>query len=185
MKLKKINAVLALITTAFLICHLGYNLVTYVLFYYNPVLSMISGILIATCFVLHGVLAVFIVIHSHDSKTVEYKKLNLRTVIQRITAAVIMVLLPFHALEMALLSKNIGNAFYVVLEVLRFAFYLSVMLHVCLSFSNALVTLGLLGDMKKKKILDRILLVVAILFGICFGIYVTVMHLIIFGVIQV
>ena len=185
MKLKKTNAALAIITTAVLVAHLGYNLIAYICFYYNQVVSLISGILVSGLFIAHGVLAIVILIHSHDSLSIEYKSLNKRTVFQRITAAVIMVLLPFHVLGYMLLSKSAGSIFYVLLEAQRFVFYLAVMIHAALSFSNSLVTLGLLADIGKKRILDLVLMIVAVLFGIGFAIYVTAMNLFIHGIVQV
>ena len=184
MKLKKANAILALITTAVLIAHIGYNLIAYICYYYNPVLSLISGATLSGLFIMHGILAVIILIHSHDSFRIEYKSLNKRTVFQRITAAVIMVLLPLHALGFVLLSKSAGSVFYILLEAQRFVFYLAVLIHAALSFSNALVTLGLLADIKKKKILDLVLLIVAIIFGLGFAFYVSFMHLLLLGIIR-
>jgi len=181
MKLKKMNAILSLLTVLGLCVHLANQIITYAFFIYNPVVSKIIGFSLMGLFVLHGGLAVTILFVSHDSIRIEYKKLNMRTVFQRITATLMMLLLPVHVLSFGILSKGPGPAVYVLLEVARFLFYASVLVHFGLSFGNSLVTLGLLENRKKKKILDLIMLILAIVFAVAFGIYITICHLILFS----
>ena len=181
MKLKKFNAILSLVTFLGLIAHLTHQIVTYVFFLYQPVLSKIFGFTLVGLFVLHGGLAVTMLFVSHDSQKIEYKKLNKRTLFQRITAGLIMILLPVHIFSFQLMKNSYGTIWYVLLEITKYLYYGSVLVHFALSFGNALVTLGLLENRKKKKILDLILLIVAIVFAVGFGIYITVCQQFIFS----
>jgi len=181
MKLKKINAVLSLVTILGLLVHLTNEMITYTLFIYNPVVSKVIGFSLMGLFLLHGGLAVTILFVSHDSHNIEYKKLNKRTVFQRATAGLVVILLPLHIISFDLMSKGPGPVVYVLLEVSRFLYYGSVLIHAGLSFGNALVTLGLLENRKKKRILDLIMLILSVVITIAFGIYITVCHLTMFN----
>ena len=47
MRIKKWNARLALLTIAVLLFHTPYQIVAYLVFYYNPMLSAVSGLTLA------------------------------------------------------------------------------------------------------------------------------------------
>ncbi|MCR5304694.1 MAG: hypothetical protein K6E33_09045, partial [Lachnospiraceae bacterium] len=61
MVFKKINAVLALLSIAFMLIHLGYNIFAYLTFYYNPFLSKLTAVPVMVAVCLHGVLGMLIV----------------------------------------------------------------------------------------------------------------------------
>ena len=181
MKLKKWNAALSILTIFLLLIHEGYQLFAYITFYYNPTLSAVTGYAVIGCLGLHAILSAICVFTLHDSKVIVYKKLNLRTVIQRISAVLIVLLLPFHVLSFSLLQKSAGGVGYVLTEVVQIVFYASLMGHIALSFGNSLVTLGSLSDIKKKRILDLCMLVVCTILFITASVIVTKGHAIIFG----
>lgn len=176
MNVKKLNARLSLLTIFFLLIHEGYQLYAFITFYYNPALSMASGISVAVCLVLHVILSVISVISLHDSKTVVYKRLNIRTVIQRISGVLLLVLLPLHIFTMPLLKLSVGGAGYVLTEAVGIIFYAAVSCHAALSFSNALITLGLLSDIKKKRVIDIVALVFFALLFIAASVIITTTH---------
>ena len=61
MKLKKLNAVLALLSTIAMIFHIGYNIFAYLTMYYNPTLKLVSAVpfIVITC--IHAVLGMCLV----------------------------------------------------------------------------------------------------------------------------
>jgi len=181
MKSKKWNAALSIITLFLLLIHEGYQLFAYITFYYNPTLSAATGYAVTGCFALHAILSAICVFALHDSKVIVYKKLNPRTVLQRVSAVLIVLLLPLHILSFSLLQKSAGGAGYILIEAVQIVFYAALMGHIALSFGNALVTMGLLSDIKKKRILDCCILVVCAMLFIVVSVFITKGHAVIFG----
>ena len=89
MKIKRFNANLSLLTLVLLLIHEGYQLGAYITFYYNPILTKASGRAVACCFIMHAILSAICVFALHDSKTIAYKKYNIRTVLQRVSAVML------------------------------------------------------------------------------------------------
>ena len=182
MAIKKWNARLSFLTLLLLLIHEGYQLYAYITFYYNPVLSKVTGFATAGCFALHAILSMIIVFVMHDSKSVAYKKLNIRTVMQRISAVLILVLLPLHIFSFSLLKRSVGSVGYVggvgyvLVEAAQIIFYAMLSCHVALSFSNALVTLGRLSDIKKKRVIDVVVCVICLLLFIAASVIITTAH---------
>lgn len=176
MRIKKCNAGLALLTFALLLIHEGYQLYAYITFYYNPILTRASGYAVAVCLILHVILSAISVFALHDSKKIAYKKLNIKTLIQRISGVMIILLLPIHIISFPLLQSSAGGAEYILVEALQIIYYGSLSCHVALSFSNALVTLGLLSDIKKKRITDVVVLVICALLFIAASVIITMIH---------
>ena len=97
MKLKKTNAVLALLTTLFILVHIGYNTYCYLAYYYNPTLKIATSIPVMLSVCLHGILGMLAVFLMGDgTKLTTYPKQNIRTIVQRISAALIFPLLILH-----------------------------------------------------------------------------------------
>ena len=181
MKLKKCNAILSLILTGLFLVHAFYQTISYVAFYYNPVLSKALAYSLLACMCAHAVLACISVCGRHDSQKIAYPKLNMRTVLQRASAAAAVILLLFHVFSFAILTKTAGSIFYYVGEALQLAFIGAMFLHVAVSFSKAFITLGLVGDEKKIKIIDIVCAVLcAVLFSVM-SIVIALVHLKIFA----
>lgn len=181
MRIKKWNARLSLLTLALLLIHEGYQLYAYITFYYHPTLSAIFGYAVAGCCVLHGILSAICVFALHDSKTVAYKKLNIRTVLQRISAVMILLLLPLHIFSFKLLQAGVGSVWYIAVEAIQIIYYASLSCHIALSFSNAFITLGRLSDIKKKRIIDVVVLVICALLFVAVSVIITATHTQIIG----
>ncbi len=162
MNFKKTNAVLGLITIFLMTAHAVYQMFAYITFYYNPLVSKLTGFILLGVVVLHVILSMLIVFTKTDSVTVTYKRRNIRTVIQRVSAMMMVILLPVHVFEFELLKRNAGSAVKYLIELTLILFYAALMLHISMSFSNALITLGLLEDMKKKKIIDTVVMIISI-----------------------
>ena len=155
MRIKKLNAWLALITAALLLIHETYQLFAFILFYYNPVMTKILGYSLAFAFALHGILSAYCIFALHDSKTIAYKKMNIRTVLQRISGMAMLLLLPIHIGAFMLLQRNAGTFIFYLLLASQALFYAAINCHVAVSFSSAFITLGYLEDMDKKGRIDR------------------------------
>ena len=181
MSVKKWNARLSLLTFALLLIHEAYQLYAYITFYYNPTLSAVSGYAVAGCMVMHGILSAVCVFVLHDSKSIAYKKLNIRTLIQRVTAVMIILLLPVHIFSFMLLQVSAGSGWYIAAEITQIIFYAALSCHIALSLSNAIITLGWLSDIKKKRIIDISAAVISALLFIAVSVIITTTHIKIMG----
>lgn len=154
--LKKINAILALISVFLLLAHVVYEIWSYMSFYYNPGMTVLIAYGFVTCVMLHIVISVFIVAYKHDGDALgKYPKKNIRTIIQRASAAGILVLLPFHIKTGDWVTSHFGGTvFFIVLIVLGVLFWAFTFLHVGSSLTRALITLGIIKERKTQKIID-------------------------------
>lgn len=166
MKLKKANAALGLLAIAILLVHAGYQVVAYLLFIYNPVVTQVLAWMTVGVVAFHAIMGMSMVFFLHDGVTVKsYPRANLRTILQRASAIGIMVMLILHIKAFAIMKS--GTPGLIAVEFIQFLFFTSVFTHIGTSFSNAFVTLGLLEDMEKKKKIDRVTWVIcAVLWAI-------------------
>ena len=169
MLLKKTNAVLSLITILLLFIHTGYTAYCYLTFYYNPLLKIWTAVPFMILACLHAVCGMSSVFLQADGTRLDrYPKQNRRTILQRITAALIFTLLILHINTFALLSSSAEKgqwACFALLLISQPLFYGTVLTHIAVSVSRALITLGWLTSPEKQKIIDR---VVYILCGAAF-----------------
>lgn len=88
---------LSLLTVPALLAHVGYSVYVYPALYYNPELKMLTAVPFMVPACMHavcGMAAVFL--HSDGTRLDLYTKQNIRTVVQRLTAAWILPLLFLH-----------------------------------------------------------------------------------------
>ncbi|MBR4344068.1 MAG: hypothetical protein IKP88_15450 [Lachnospiraceae bacterium] len=161
MKLKKINAVLSLLTIFFILIHIGYNVYCYLAFYYNPTLKTITAMPIMVLACLHGICGMISVFLMGDGTRLDlYPKQNKRTIIQRVSAALIFPLLILHLNTFNLLKSSAEEnkmiLFYTVIFC-QILFYAIIIIHTVTSASKAFITLGLLSSPQKQKKLDKII----------------------------
>ena len=164
MKLKKLNAALSLLSVALLLAHLGYNVYTYLTFRYHPVPVRLLANAASIAICLHAILGMCLVFLMGDgTRLAGYTRQNLRTVLQRVSAALMFPLLLPHVQNFALLQTAAegGQMFkFTMLLVLEVLFFADVILHIAVSFSRALITLGWLQKPETQKTVDRIAWVV-------------------------
>lgn len=180
MNIKKWNARLSLLTVAMFLIHEGYHLYAYTILYYNPILSKFTGYAVVVALLLHAILSIISVFVLHDAKSVSYKKLNIKTVIQRVSAVLIVLLLPLHIFSFGLLQSSVGGVGYILTEIAQILFYAAVFCHIALSFSNAFITLGYLTDMRKKRVIDIVVTVICVVMFIAVSVIITSVHTMIF-----
>ena len=163
MGLKKINAVTALLSVVTLALHVGYNTFAYLTFYYDPVMKVLTAIPFIVCVCIHAVLGMCSLFLLGDgTRTTDYSGINRRTVLQRVSAALIFPLLIIHLDTYDHLKQMAESGSYVLfwlIVVVQVLFYLVIAVHTATSFSNAFITLGWLGSMDTKKKIDRVICV--------------------------
>ena len=171
MKLKKINARLSLLTSLAVFVHVGYTAFAYLAFYYNPLLKKLTTIPIMLLVCLHAVLSMGIVFFSADGTQLnQYPKQNVGTILQRASAILILPLLILHIKTFGLLKTCAGDGKWFCFALLLIAqpiYYATVFTHVTASVSRALITLGRISSLEKKKAVDRVVLIIcAVLFTV-------------------
>ena len=171
MKLKTINAIVSLLTVLFLLLHVGFTGFCYLTMYYNPFLKKVFTLPFMMMVLAHavlGMLSVFLL--SDGTALIEYPKLNWKTTMQRVSAALIFPLLFLHikSYDIYSFSAKSGNyiLFFLVL-IGNILFYLVLVMHVSVSISKALITLGLLSSKPAQERIDRIAIILGIIIMVC------------------
>ncbi len=177
MRLKKSNAYLSIIIMILLAVHAGYESISFALMYYNPMISKLTGYLIAGTVTAHAVISVICLFILHDSKSVIYIKINIRTVIQRICAILMIVLLPVHIFIFDILSASTPGCGFALTEAAQVLFYAAVYAHVAVSFEKSLITLGKLEKEATRKRINLIVAVICLLLFITTGMITITTHL--------
>ena len=168
MKLKKCNALLSLLSFTSMLLHIGYSAFAYFTLYYNPGLTRIFSAPFFGLTCLHAVTGMCSVFFLSDGTRGNlYPKKNISTIVQRLTAALIFPLLILHLSTFDLLqsSSSGGKPVYFILLLLsEVLFYAVTVTHAAVSFSKALITLGVLCSEKARKITDRIIYILCAVF---------------------
>ena len=176
MLLKKTNAYLSIIIMILLVVHTAYESISFCLMYYNPLLSKITGYLTAGTVSAHAVISVICLFVLNDNKSIKYIKLNLRTVIQRICAIIMVVLLPVHIFAFDLLGISIGGYGYIMTEAAQVLFYAAVFTHIAVSFEKSMITLGKLEKEATRKRLNMSVAVLCLFLFIVTGMITITTH---------
>jgi len=163
---KKVNAVLGLTIIVLFLIHILYEIYAYLTFYYNPVLTKLIAYSALAVTGFHVLCSIYTVSVSHDKgRGMKYPALNIRTLLQRISAVMIVVLMIIHMNTFSILSKTseTNRAVFILVLIIQIVFFASVLLHVAVSVTNALITLGLITSDKVRKTLDIIIWIVCAL----------------------
>ena len=169
MILKKTNAILSIISVLTLFIHVGYNFFAYITFYYNPLLKVLTAIPFTIAVCLHAICGMCAVFLMGDGTALTlYPKQNRKTILQRISAALIFPLLIIHINAFNILKSNAeksNTAMFILILFLQVLFFAVIFAHTAVSFSKAFVTLGFLSNQNVQKKIDAIAIVFcAILF---------------------
>ena len=172
MRLKKINAALGLLSILFMLLHIGYSAFAYLTMYYNPILKTVFSVPFIVLVCLHAICGMSVLFMQKESAGAElYAKQNKRTVLQRISAALIFPLLILHLKTFSLMqaSAEKGAKIFIILLILaELIFFGVVITHIAVSFTNGFITLGLLSSEKTKRIIDRAVYIIgAAVFIVC------------------
>lgn len=160
MRLKKASAAFGLLACIALLMHMGYSAFAYLTFYYNPTLKILTAAPFMLCACAHAVCAMCSVFLLGDGTRLDiYQKPNRRTIAQRVSAALIFPLLMVHLRTFDLLTMSSSSGkwpLFGLMILLQVLFFATVVIHASTSFSRSLITLGLLADQGKQKVLDRV-----------------------------
>jgi len=163
MRLKKTNAVLGLLLSAVCLTHVvaevGNGITHGALQSQNQIIARICG----TIAILHVLISCYMLFISHEGKHMnQYPRENASTLLQRISGILMIIFLAFHVGVFNALAGHEGRdaGFFILRTATAVLFYGTVFLHISLSFSRALITLGILSSRETKRRLDRILWVI-------------------------
>ena len=165
---KKISAGAALLCILSLFAHVLWQAYAYYHFLYNPLLTKVLGYISLGLAVLHGALSMYGVLKDHDGNRLGmYPAANARTIAQRVSAVLMLLLLLVHINTFGLLKSHAGQPFaelfVVVVELL---FFTSVLTHVATSFTRALITMGWLTSRETQRRIDYVVWAVCAVGGV-------------------
>lgn len=171
-KLKKLNAVLGLLTIALLIAHAGYSAVSYIFMLYHPNVTKALSLPLLVIVCLHAILGMSLVfLHSDGTDLTAYPGYNKATIAQRVSAALIFPMLLLHIRTFALMSSAAeagAKAPVVLLILVEVLFFGTIFTHIAVSFSRALITLGLLSSREKQRRIDKACIIIcSVMFVFC------------------
>lgn len=167
MILKKCNALLALLSILGMLIHVGYSTFAYLTFYYNPALKTLTAVPFLVCVCLHAILGMTVVFLQGDGTRLDqYPKKNLRTILQRVSAALIFPMLIVHLRTFDLMKDASGGHKWLtwwLIALIEVLFFGTLITHVAVSFSKALITLGWLKSQKVQRRIDVVVYVLGAL----------------------
>lgn len=167
MRLKKINAALGLLSIAAMLLHIGYTVFAYLAFYYNPTLKLLTAIPFMVLACLHAVCGMLTLFLQSDGTRLElYPKQNARTILQRVSAALMLPLLILHINTFGLLQSSAEAGQWIWFALLMLSqplFYGMVQTHIAVSVTRGLITLGWLSSTEKQKVIDRVVYILCAL----------------------
>ena len=167
MKLKKINAALGLLSIAAMLLHIGYTIFAYLTFYYDPGLKLLTAVPFMVLACLHAICGMLSVFLQADGTRLDlYPDHNLRTIIQRVSAALILPLLILHINTYNLLRSSAEAGHWLFFGLLMFSqplFYAVVLTHIAVSVTRAFLTLGWLTSRYRQEMIDRVVFVICAL----------------------
>lgn len=170
-KLKKLNAALGLLSIAAMLLHIGYTVFAYLAFYYNPALKQLTAVPFMVLACLHAVCGMLTVFLQSDGTRLNlYPRQNLRTILQRVSAALMLPLLILHINTFNLLQSTAQAGqwlWFALLMLSQPLFYGTALTHIATSVTRAFITLGWLASADKQKAIDR---AVYILCGLAFAV---------------
>lgn len=155
MRLKKTNAVIALITTVLFLVHSLYQTISYAVSYVNIPLKASLGGILALFFIAHVIISLIIIFGKNDTVKITYRDLNKSTLFQRDFGIFAAVLFIPHVATAMHIGDVAGTAWYYVFQVIQVAFFGALFIHISCSFVKAFITLGILQDIKKEKMISN------------------------------
>ena len=159
MLMRKINAVLSLLTTLLFFDHAIFNTVRMIS--PNPVEESADFMpwIFFGLMLLHAVISIFLVISTRsknkEQKPKAYVKLNFATIAQRFSGVALIVLAGLHAVG----TSGLVHFPKPVYPILHIVFFTVAFAHVAVSTSKAFITLGI-GNAKFVKVADIVIKVI-------------------------
>ena len=160
MVLKKINAICSWIIIGFLLGHLGTMSYSMLTGWYDY--SICKRLAYATAIVvaIHVTLSLILVFFFHDGANFsKYKKQNRQTFLQRASGLVIIALLHLHTKAFGFIATgmSLSAADKCFLLVTEFLFFGAIFVHLGVSFSRSLISMGIIRSDTVQKRADCLL----------------------------
>lgn len=111
----------------------------------------------------HVLISLIIVFFMHDgSRISHYAKRNMRTILQRASGLVILIMIHFHVKAFGFIGagQHLSGGDRVFILVTELIFFGAIFLHTATSFSRSFITMGLIRSEKTEKTIDRTVIVV-------------------------
>ena len=183
MKLKKCSAVAALISVVLFTVHIVYEIYASITFYYDPSLTKLLSILLIAPVCVHAVLGMSIVLLMSDGTDLtQYPRQNLRTILQRISAALFFPLLFLHVRTFEMLRSCVQSgqwAGFWMLIIAEVLFFADILTHSAVSLTRALITMGWLSSRETQEKIDRAVYIIGFLLFMAASVTVIRMQIII------
>lgn len=163
MSLKKVNAVLSWLLCLSLLGHLLTMSYSFLTGWYNYALCKNLAYITAGFATVHVVISVILIFFFHDGGKVSYYgKRNLGTILQRATGIIIVAILHMHVKAFGFIVEGIKLAFWTKLGIFvtETIFFGAIFIHLAVSFSKSMISLGLLRTEKMEKIIDKVVVIV-------------------------
>lgn len=161
MLLRKINAVLSLVSTVLILVHAVFYAVWMMFRGSIAKLSSYPSRILVVLVIVHAIISIALGVMGHKSaektKSKSYSKLNILTVFQRISGIMLILLIGFHIVgAMKHFQPKLLHA------IVHPLFFIIALMHVAISTSKAFITLGV-GNSKAIKIIDIVVKVICLL----------------------
>ena len=163
MGVKKVNAVLGLILTLACISHIAVQLYAALSHQELGAAAKLPMHICMGAAALHILLSFGMIFFLHEGKSLKtYPKANAGVILQRCSGILMVVLLFFHfrLSKIVLSTGESGMGLFVLCMCVMILFFGTVFLHISVSFTKALVTLGIITERSTKRKIDHILWVV-------------------------
>ena len=168
MNIRKINSKITGILIITVLAHYGICLYSLSFGWYNPLVTKITAIAPCVVFVAHALLSLYKLLFVHDKvKGFCYPKYNIKTLIQRISAILMVITLPFHIKAFPLMFAGLFLFWpdRMALVAIELIFFLTMFVHMAISIPRACITFGdIRFDETEKKIQTISYIACAILF---------------------
>ena len=162
---KKINALAGLAVIAALCCHGGSMCYSMLTGWYDFNIAKTFANIILIAVAVHAFLSITIFFFFHDGAVLKYKKENISTLLQRISAVAILILLHIHINTYSFMAtgETLGVEQIIIHCTSEILYFASIMTHIAVSIGKGAVTLGMV---KSSASLKRINLISYIICGI-------------------
>ena len=166
MKLKKLNAIFGMLTALCLLVHAGITTYYYAIQTEPPRLARIPGRAAAFFLIFHACYGLYKLFFVNKRLSVPYPRINLRVILQRVSAFTLLILLWPHIMTFSLSVSLAGTGWIWALCAVEILFNLALWLHITLSLSPSLLTLGLISSMEARRRVD---IATGVILGLALG----------------
>ena len=162
MRLKKVNAICSWIIIGFLLGHLGTMSYSMLTGWYN--FFICKGLAKGTAIVvaIHVTLSLILMFFFHDGTNFsKYKSQNKRVMLQRASGLIIVAILHLHTKAFGFIAAgtalSVANKCFILIT--EFLFFGAIFIHLGVSFSRSLISMGMVRSDAAEKRVDRLVAV--------------------------